>query len=181
MGEADVRELWKLIPGHVGWEASTLGRIRSIPRHVVKNVRGRAVAQFVKGRTLKPTISASRYPMVGLTGNIKVCVHSVILRTFVGPAPNGMVTRHKDGDERNNKLSNLEYGTRRQNWEDSIRHGTARRGEKNHNALLTERAALEIRSSGDSYAALAKKYKVSKATILNVRCRRTWAWLDANN
>lgn len=173
------REIWRAIPWHAGWEASTFGRIRSIPRYVKRTYTDghTDVLQFFKGRILKPTISASRYPMVALTGNTKICVHSIILHTFRGPPPIGKIARHLDGNERNNKLSNLRYGTRKQNWEDSIAHGKAQRGERSHNTVLTEKLVREIRASNDSYDVLSKKYKLKKNTILNVRCRRTWAWL----
>lgn len=153
------REVWRAIPGYPGYKVSNRGRVKS-PR-----------------KMLKPITTANPYPMVALKNQIKVYVHAVVLLAFVGPPPKRKICRHLDDRPTNNKLSNLCYGTRKQNWEDSVKHGTARRGEKNHNSLLTEKSVKEIRLSNETYDVLAKKYKVKKSTILNVRCGRSWAWL----
>jgi hypothetical protein len=50
-------------------------------------------------------------------------VHTLVLEAFVGPRPDGMVTRHLDGDPSNNRLSNIAYGTPRENSLDRVRHG----------------------------------------------------------
>lgn len=49
-------------------------------------------------------------------------VHAVIAATFHGPRPEGMDTRHLDGDKSNNAASNLRYGTRSENELDKARH-----------------------------------------------------------
>ena len=46
-------------------------------------------------------------------GNIEVGVHRLVLEAFIGPAPEGLVGRHKDEDTENNRLDNLFYGPRR--------------------------------------------------------------------
>lgn len=105
-------------------------------------------------------------------------VHRLVLKTFVGPCPNGMECRHLDGNPRNNNLSNLRWGTVKENQADRIRHGTDNRGERCGHAKLTERSVREIlrlRKTGtESATSLSKKYGVSSSTICDIIARRTW-------
>jgi len=75
-------------------------------------------------------------------GYLKVClhhegrqhdrrVHQLVLLAFVGE-PNDLVARHLDGDQSNNALVNLQYGTQSENVQDSIRHGTQYNARKTH-------------------------------------------------
>ncbi len=50
-------------------------------------------------------------------------VHCLVLEAFIGPRPEGYVCRHKDGDPANNHISNLSWGTLRENYDDTIKHG----------------------------------------------------------
>jgi len=47
-------------------------------------------------------------------------------------------------------------------------------GEAHHNASLTEKEVVEIRTSTDRNKYLCAKYKVSAATICDIQKRRTW-------
>lgn len=49
-------------------------------------------------------------------------VHAHVIITYVGPRPNGMMCRHLDGDPKNNNISNLKWGTAKENGEDRSRH-----------------------------------------------------------
>ena len=50
-------------------------------------------------------------------------VHQLMLEAFVGPAPNGHVCRHKDGNGLNNRLENLSWATQQENADDRVRDG----------------------------------------------------------
>lgn len=51
-------------------------------------------------------------------------VHQLVLEAFVGPRPEGMVTRHLNGDPSDNRLTNLAWGTHAENNADTVQHGT---------------------------------------------------------
>ncbi len=51
-------------------------------------------------------------------------VHRLVLETYVGPCPAGMQCRHLNGDHQDNRLVNLKWGTRSENMQDAVRHGT---------------------------------------------------------
>lgn len=79
------------------------------------------------GRTLSLNRISEGYRSVRLYGADtpprEVKVHRVMLEAFVGPRPEGMLTRHLDGNHLNNTLSNLAYGTYSENAKDAVRHG----------------------------------------------------------
>lgn len=123
-------EEWKDIPGFPGYEASSLGRIRS---WLIANGR--------PGRSAHPRILK---PGPGRSGGKKVTlvrsngprrsapVHQLVLEAFVGPRPAGMECCHfPDRDRSNNRLSNIRWDTKLANAADREIHGTTARGEKN--------------------------------------------------
>jgi hypothetical protein len=79
---------------------------------------------------------------------------------------------HLDGNPRNNRLSNLRWGSQADNWEDRLRHGNGR-----VYAKLTLEQVAEIRlgiSNGESAVSLAAKFGVSDTQIRNIRSGRQW-------
>lgn len=56
---------------------------------------------------------------------VRLSVHRLVLEAFGGAPPfDNAVCRHKDGNRDNNHISNLEWGTAKENVYDQIRHGT---------------------------------------------------------
>jgi hypothetical protein len=51
-------------------------------------------------------------------------IHTLVAEAFLDPRPPGQVVRHRDGNQRNNAATNLEWGTRGENELDKVRHGT---------------------------------------------------------
>ncbi|RBP66385.1 HNH endonuclease [Brevibacterium sanguinis] len=116
-------EEWKPIPGWEGvYEASSLGRIKSLARIVLRGGRPMKVAEKI----LKPSIHHTGYRRVILTrggGRSERLVHSVIAETFHGPRPEGLEVRHRNGDKSDNSAANLAYGTSAENKQDILDHG----------------------------------------------------------
>ena len=54
----------------------------------------------------------------------QMMVHRAVLLAFVGPLPEGMHTRHLNGNPLDNRLCNLKYDTVAENMRDKRRHGT---------------------------------------------------------
>jgi hypothetical protein len=102
----------------------------------------------------------------------------MVLEAFVGPRPRGFETRHLDGDITNNRLGNLKWGTRREQFKDQVLHGTDTRGERNGNAKLKHSDAEEIRrllADGRTGTALAERFGVSQATITRIKKGQRYA------
>lgn len=102
--------------------------------------------------------------------------HVLMCEAFHGPRPQGTECRHLDGDRRNNRASNLCWGTHSQNQIDMRIHGTAYRGEKHYLAKLTERDVLDIRQKAMTFneKEIATMFNVSQSTVRHVKYKRTW-------
>jgi len=112
-----MREEWRAVKGYDDYEVSNLGRVRSY-----RNRWGRREEPIL----LSPG-KDSDYRYVTLCnekGNRYADVHRLVLEAFVGPCPDGMESRHLDGDGSNNDVRNLCWGTRSENELDMVGHGT---------------------------------------------------------
>lgn len=99
-------ERWKPIPGHRGYEASSLGRVRSVPR-VLRD--GRRAG----GVVLAQQLDKDGYPTVKLSRK-RLRVARAVQLAFAGPAE----VRHKDDDRSNSRPENLVWGSRVENEQD---------------------------------------------------------------
>jgi HNH endonuclease/NUMOD4 motif len=114
-------ERWLPIEGHEdAYEVSDLGRVRSLPRTIMR-CNGRPLQR--QGMVLQGRPDTSGHIAVTLTGRVERLVHQLVMEAFVGPRPEGLEVRHLDGHHRNNQLANLEYGTHAENMRDRVRHG----------------------------------------------------------
>jgi hypothetical protein len=132
MEELSPAERWAPIPGFDGYEASDLGRIRSVDR-TVETVRG---PWRLKGRVLKPVIEHTRpdykRATVHLGKSPTLRVATLVLLAFVGPAPEGTECCHNNGNSLDNRLSNLRWDTHGENILDQVRHGTNEKRNRTH-------------------------------------------------
>lgn len=180
-------ERWRPIPGFEGlYEVSDHGRVRSVDRvhsydRTCRDGRTVTVERTHKGRLLRPGTVTSGHQLVVLGRGNSRLVHALVLTAFVGPRPDGHDSCHIDGDPAHNHLTNLRWGTRSENMQDAIRHGTfrggnGRVGEAHHKARLTEDQVREIRSSAANVPSrvLAASYGVSRSAIKSIRAGKTW-------
>ena len=119
-----IRETWKPIPGFDGYEASDLGRVRSIDRHVLCPPGKLGIQRrFYRGRVLKLSPSGNGYLHVtlGKKNRNGADVHALVLLAFVGPPPEGQEGDHRDRKKHNNKLTNLRYRPSGENRSDGAR------------------------------------------------------------
>lgn len=118
-------EEWRPIPGFPDYEASSLGQIRSLPRVVMRSngapqtIRGRIMSQRPDSRGLYPCVDVI---VDGERHTVKV--HRLVGPAFFGPLPDGLQTRHLNGNGFDNRVENLRYGTHAENMQDAIQHGT---------------------------------------------------------
>lgn len=101
-------ETWKPIPEYEGfYEASDLGRIRSLPRTTTK---GGILKQSINTRNGYCYVSLSK------DGKQRQCrVHRLIAATFFEVDPDRPQINHINGDKTNNSIENLEWCTQSEN------------------------------------------------------------------
>lgn len=112
-------------------------------------------------------------------------VHQLVLLSFVGPCPTGMEVCHfPDHTKTNNRLSNLCYGTKKENGQQGIEQGVYPRGGKKIGAVISDATALEIitrRRGGERPAAIAKALGIKFHHVDNVLGGRAWRHLNGGN
>lgn len=162
-------------PSFPGYSATEVGRIFSHRRG--KRLPGQhgGKGSYIDPsymRELRGSISPKGYRNVGIRvgeGRSRpVGVHQLVADAFLGPCPPGMEVRHLDGCHTNNAVSNLAYGTPRDNAKDRQRHGRYHGGSRHHGAKLTREQVHELlqrRAQGAKVRELANQFAVSVSTV----------------
>lgn len=182
---SDVNEQWKSIPGYEGfYSVSNFGRVRSEDRIIKYNTNPRFKDRIhkAKGQILNPSIdnAGKGYYRVTLSKSSKLKffqVHRLVMLAFIGERPNGFEIRHIDGNCRNNCLNNLTYGTKSENMQDAIRHGTFPLAEKRPGAKLNREIVKDIcirGMNGEMADDIGNIYGVRGGTIRQIWKGKTW-------
>lgn len=170
----------KVIPGYDGfYRADLTGRLWTCRKNTGRSGLCNSVGVW---KELHPTLAKSGYLFVTLCGPLgsRTCrVHRLVLETFVGPRPKGMECRHfPDRNKSNNRPSNLSWGTKSQNMQDRVVHGTDSRGEKHGRAKLSWKKVRKIRKlyirGKYGQRKLAKRYGVALRTISTIVHNLAW-------
>jgi hypothetical protein len=167
------------IPGFPGYRVGSDGSVWSCLKRVyATGVRG---VRFVPGDEWvrkDERVGDTSGHLVASIRNRGHYVHRLVLLAFVGPCPDGMECRHLDDDPRNNRLSNLCWGTREQNIADRAANGRGTAGERSASAKLTEQLVRQMRAEhaegGLTYEQLGKKYGIGMQGAWSVVKRKTW-------
>lgn len=160
---------------------------RTIPEFENYEVSDSGVVRLLSGPILSARPNGPKgYLQVALTKDgIKhyVYVHRAVLRAFSGPPRDDQQARHLDGDNRNNLLSNLAWGTIEQNTADRVKHAKerARRVVENptQDRLVAEVAALAGRAEVAAKAAERARDARDAAMVRARRGNVSYAQLQA--
>lgn len=159
-------------PGYaIGWDGSVWS-------YWEKRGRKKSVISLTRKR-LKPSITRGYY-QVALTRNGVVYyrkVHRLVLEEFIGPRPQGTEACHENGNKLDNRVTNLRWGTKSENYQDRFRHGTDNNGERNGRSVLNSLSVLAIRmrlTLGESQENLANEFGVSQVMISRIKLRKAW-------
>jgi len=164
-------EVWKDIPDYEGiYQASTLGRIRSLPRTGT-------YLRILKTRINKKT----GYERITLLANRKKkdhCIHRLIMLAFVGESD--LDVNHKNGIKGDNRLENLEYSTKSENMKHSYKTGLSKAqvGENVNGSKLKEKQVFEIKKLIQkkklTLTKIAEMFNVHVVTISDIKRNVTW-------
>lgn len=106
-------------------------------------------------------------------------VHRLVLMAYGGlPQAGDQQARHLNGISTDNRPGNLVWGTREDNAQDAIRHGTLGPGMRARHRRLTEAQVIEIRrrrARGESPKALAEEFGVCREYIPVLVKGKAWS------
>lgn len=183
-------EIWKDVKGYEGlYQVSNLGRIKSLDRHFI---RSNNKSFTYKGKILKGSLDTKGYIQIELKGNGQRdirALHRLIAIAFIPNPENKPQIDHLDGNKTNNKVTNLEWVTCRENIRRAWRNGLNKPtfGERHGNAKLTDEQAMFIKTHYKrndkefGCKAFMKKYNISQTPIYNILRKKGWKHLDDNN
>lgn len=172
-------EEWRELTGYKNYQISNLGRIRSLAK-VVRPSN----PYLSKGKMLSQYYNDSGYLCVGISLHRKTHperIHRLMAQAFI-PNPSSLpCVLHINGIRDDNRLDNLYWGTKKDNAEDAIKHGTFQ-GFKNKGKIikstrLNESQAKMIKNALFYNAIpkeLAKIFRVNIETIKRIKKCHTW-------
>lgn len=133
LGMNPTQEHWRPVVGYEGfYEVSDHGQVRGIPR-TVGAANGKT--KQLRTRVLQGYATKSGHRYVDLyrgRERTKVAIHRLVLKSFVGPAPEGHEGCHRNDDPADNRLGNLYWGTRTDNLHDAVRNGKHAYASRDH-------------------------------------------------
>jgi hypothetical protein len=158
---------WKPIPRHEGYYASKDGRImsrKSGENFVLIPLKKRDGHLFV-------------FLYDGQGNKKKMYVHRLILMAWSRMPKRNEEARHLNDIPDDNRLENLEWGTRIENANDKRKNGGLSIGKRNASHKLTDSQVLEIREkykAGMSSRDIADEYGVAHTTVLKIARGQRW-------
>lgn len=140
-------ELWQTIPNYTLYEAHPEGYVRN------KKTR----------RIMQSECKKHRYISLFLNNNKMVSLHRLIALTFLSNPNNLPQVNHKDGNKRNNTLSNLEWISP----SDNIKHSVSMGRKKSYNKSIPIRVTMKDNTTQtfNSFTEAAKHLQVNIGAI----------------
>ena len=173
-------EQWRSIPDWPQYTVSSLGNVKRVAK--------------AQGATPGKIIKSSIYPITGYCYVVlqhkyhkkHLCIHRLVALAFIGypPTPKHQCN-HRNGQKLDNRPSNLEWVTHKQNAQHSYHLGLTKKpptryGEDVYGCSISTKTAQAILDAPRGYGtgrALAKKFRTTEHIVCFIRTRRTWKHL----
>lgn len=165
------REFWKQSEDNMEWkdikeyegkyQVNDLGEVKSLNYNHTR-----------KEKTLKP-ISCGGYLAVCLSGK-RHYVHRLVIENFIGYS--NLQCNHKNGKKTDNRLSNLEYCSQSENSIHACKKGLLK-NKLSLEDVIRIKQRLKSEKKWGLKTELAKLYRVSIPTIINIDKQIKWGWL----
>lgn len=165
-------ERWRDVVGYETlYMVSNFGRIKSLEKN---DSAGDLRSEIV----MKQNLSCFGYLRIELRKDkkrkINFC-HVLVGKAFIKNPKNKPHINHKNGIKIDNRVSNLEWVTQKENSRHALKTGLFKQiGEKGYFAKLTNKKALDIFNSNKTTKELMIEYDVSKSTIDHIKSGLSW-------
>lgn len=181
-----MEEIWKDIKGYEGvYKVSNHGRVKRLACTITMRNQVKEWKQPLPEYVFRPSLDTHGYPQVSLSigGSKRVArVHRLVAEAFLEEPSEELkeqcmkgdvdyvLVNHRDGNQLNNFVDNLEWCSPKYNCDYSVKIGTHNpvKGEDNFNAILTESHVLEI-------------YRLASSRAMSQEKIRGAVWSQANN
>lgn len=154
-----MKEIWKDAFGYEGYyQVSNLGRIRTVKRFHYKAI------------IRKTSLDRYGYETVCLSAkNIQknVLIHTLVAKTFILNPENKREVNHKNGVRNDNRLSNLEWVTAKENNHHSLRTGLKK-------CRFSAEDVKKMRDRSNKVSELSKEFNTSANYIYEIRSGRIY-------
>lgn len=176
-------EIWKDIPGYEGYyQVSNMGRVKSLDRTmIIEHPIGGQRTVLRKGKILKNKVNNHGKNMVSLSKNNKIKesnVSRLVLLAFTGMPNKDQECCHRNDIQTDDTLSNLYWGTRKENIIDKERNNKQPRGSNVGTSKLKEGEVYLIKKllNTKKYTSvfIAKMFKVDRTTINKIKRNLNW-------
>lgn len=171
---------WAPIPGREGYEAHPDGHVRS---RWTRGGNHRKSVVINGCRLLNPRVSRGGYITVSLRfpghRGTTISVHKLVALAFIPNPENKPTINHRDGDKTNNRLSNLEWTTMKENIHHSVRILGSKVGDKAWLSKLTWADVWDLRTLsafGASSKDLSQAFGISQGNVRTIVLNKTWRY-----
>lgn len=175
-------EIWKAIPSYEGfYEASTLGRIRSIS-HNTKHPRNETMPLYREGKIRKPRYDKNGYAIINLCKDGKTKTHKVhrlVAQTFIPNPNNYQQIDHINCKVFDNRVENLRWCTTQMNTQYREEHYEP--GDRAKYKILCKDTGMEFKSSYDAALWIVKSGHSKKSTNFKTIARTIRACCTGEN
>lgn len=159
--------------GYPDYKISRTGVLKSKRKYKKwKRIYGCLVNSYIRVTLVRTIISKKTGKIIKRKRILPL--HKIVLTVFIGERPYGMVARHLNDIKIDNRLSNLRWGTPKENAQDRVIN-------EGQIAKITEEDAIKIKRAYSSYkrngGRLARKYGLSRVQINRIAKGQSWAWV----
>lgn len=172
-------ETWENIEGFENiYLVSTLGRVYRL-EHEIKDKNGNI--KKLKSKLMKTSKKKNGYMSLQLKGK-DFLVHRLVLESFYGKVENKAYVNHINGIRHDNRLSNLEWCTAKENTQHAIKIGNHDVvGENNPFSKLNENDVKRIKlmlKLNHKKTEIAKIFNISRTTVYDISVGKTWSHIE---
>jgi hypothetical protein len=171
-----MKEIWKKLElnGYYPIEVSSFGRVKALEKFVkYSDGRNRRYKEYI----MTPRFDSKGYYQICLHGeNCKkeFRVHRLVAEAFIKNIENKPCVNHKDGNRKNNNVSNLEWVTYSENTKDGIYRGSIYKPGKKINLSDSENIRTIYQKTNLKQREIASMFNLTQTQISRIIRNKNW-------